>query len=105
MQALMTTFAKPILKMVSQAFTIFYLDKENILNGAKVEADINSILYANVLSQASAMDKLLSSGMYSINELREKVGDDTFDGGDTRYITKNYETLEDFKKGVHDDES
>lgn len=105
MQALMTTFAKPILKMVSQAFTIFYLDKENILSGAKVEADINSILYTNVLSQASAMDKLLSSGMYSINELREKVGDDTFDGGDTRYITKNYETLEDFKKGENDDES
>lgn len=105
-QIFMTTFIKPILKMISEALTIFYLDKPNILKGAKVEADINSILFVDILSKATATEKLLSSCMYNINELREKVGDDTFEGGDTRYITRNYETLEDFKKGENgNDES
>ncbi len=104
-QIFMTMFVKPILSMFSERFTIFYLEKESILQGAKIEADLQTISFVDVLSKASAMDKLVSSGMYTINELREKVGDDPVESGDTRFITKNYATLESFTKGGTGDES
>lgn len=103
-QVFMTMFVKPILSMFSERFTTFYLEKENILQGAKIEADLQTINFVDVLSKASSMDKLVSSGMYTINELREKVGDDAVDGGDTRFMTKNYATLESYTKGGTENE-
>lgn len=104
-QTFMTMFVKPILAMISERLTLFYLEKEKILSGAKIEADLQSINFVDVLTKASSMDKLVSSGMYTINELRLKVGDDTVEGGDTRFITKNYATLASYMKGGNDSET
>lgn len=95
----MTQFVKPILTLLSNRFSIFYLDQESILQGAKIEADLQTINYVDVLRSASSMDKLISSGVYTINEIRGKVGDIPVKDGDTRFITKNYATLSGYVKG------
>lgn len=87
---LITFFAKPILKLLSQKFTLFALEKETIINGGKIKADLNSIAYANALGLSTAVDKLISSGAFSTNEVREKLDSEPIEGGDERVMTKNY---------------
>lgn len=94
-----TMFAKPILSLVSNKFSLFILDKESIIKGARIFADLESIRYRDPLAAASAIDKLIASGVYTINEIREKMGNDPVENGDVRFITKNYDVLDRYVKG------
>ena len=94
-----TMFAKPILRCLSQKFTFFALTREDIIEGGKIEADLNSIKFVNKLSMATAVDKLIGSGAYNPNEVREMLDDDPYDGGDVRFITKNYAVLSEYTRG------
>lgn len=97
-----TMFAKPYLKMLSQKFTFFALTKEDIIDGGKIEADLNSIKFVEKLSMATSVDKLIGSGAYDINEVREMLDDDPVEDGDIRFITKNYAVLSEYAKGGND---
>lgn len=99
-----TLFAKPYLTLLSQKFTYFVLTKDDIIGGGKVEAELNSIKFVEKLSMATAIDKLIGSGAYDINEVREMLDDDPVDGGDVRFITKNYAVLSEYTKGGKDNE-
>lgn len=90
---LMTWFVKPILKLLSDKFTLFLMNKDSILSGSQIKADLNSIRFVDTLSLSNAVDKLISSSAYTINEIREKIGDDPIEGGDQRMLTKNYEKV------------
>lgn len=94
-----TMFAKPYLEWLSKKYTFYVLEKEDIINGSKIEANLDSIKYTNALMTATAVDKLIGSSAYSPNEVREMLGDDPFDGGDKRFITKNYAVYDDYVKG------
>lgn len=96
-----TMFAKPFLVTLEQKFTMYLLEKEDIINGAKIEANIGTIKFNEMLKSANAIDKLIGSGAYTINEIREKIGDDPVaeEEGDTRFITKNYAVLKEYVKG------
>lgn len=96
-----TLFAKPYLELLSKKFTTYCLNKEDIIQGAKISANLNSIKFVDNLKSASAVDKYIGSGAYTIDEVRDKVGDDpTDDGlGNIRFITKNYAVLKDYVKG------
>lgn len=97
---MMTIFAKPILNLLSQTFSTFALTKESIISGAKIEANLNRIKFKDALSKANAIDKLVSSSAYLVNEVREMLGDEPTEGGDIRLITKNYaEFLKFVKEG------
>lgn len=101
-EMLITLFAKPYLKLLSQKFTFFVLTKEDIIAGSKVEAELNSIKFIEKLAMATSVDKLIGSGAYNPNEVREMLDDDPFDGGDVRFITKNYAVLSEYAKGGSD---
>lgn len=94
----MTVFAKPILKLISHKFTVYLCEKEDIIKGSRVEININAIKYVDILSMASAVDKLIGSSFRTVNELNDDLGQDEVVNGDTRYITKNYQNVEDYGK-------
>ena len=94
-----TMFAKPFFNILSKKFTYFILTKEDVLNGSRVVADLSSIKFIDPLSLSTAIDKLIGSGAYTINEVRKKVGDDPVEDGDIRFITKNYAVLTEYTKG------
>ena len=94
-----TLFAKPYLTLLSKKYTNYVLTKDDILKGSKVEANLDSIKFIEALGTATAIDKLIGSGAYSPNEVREMLGDDGYDGGETRFITKNYAVLSDYTRG------
>ena len=97
-----TMFGKPYLTLLSKKFSFFMLTPEDIINGSKIEADLNTIKFIETLQIASSIDKLIGSGAYTINEVREIIGDDPVEDGDTRFITKNYAVLQQYVKSGGD---
>lgn len=98
----MTMFAKPYLTLLSQKYSTFFLTKEDIIGGSKIIANLDSVKFVESLAMATSIDKLIGSGAYTINEVREKIGDDPVDDGDVRFITKNYAVLSEYVKGNGD---
>lgn len=98
-----TMFGKPYLVLLSKKFTLYALNEEDIIKGAKIEANLDSIKFVESLKLATAVDKLIGSGAYTINEVREKIGDDPVEEGYVRFITKNYAVLSEYAKGGGDD--
>lgn len=94
-----TMFGKRYLTLLSKKFTYFVLTKEDIINGSKVDANLNSIKFIDKLSMATAVDKFIGSGAYNRNEVREMLDDDPVEDGDIYFITKNYAELSQYVKG------
>ena len=93
----MTNFVKPIIKLLGEKFSLFLLEKESILKGSRIIGNLSTVKYVDVLQNATGLDKLVGSGLYTINELREeKIGDNAVEDGDTRFITKNYASLDSY---------
>ena len=90
---MMTFFAKPILTMMERKLSLFLLEKDAILKGARIKANVDTIRFEDVFTKASAIDKLISSGTFTINEVRKKLGEEEVKDGNDRFITKNYESL------------
>lgn len=94
-----TLFGKRYLVWLSKKFTYFVLTKEDIINGSKIEANLNSIKFIDKLSMATAVDKFIGSGAYNRNEVREMLDDDPIEDGDIYFITKNYAEVSQYVKG------
>ena len=63
-----------------------------VLKESEIVIDTTCILHIDVFAIAEKIDKLISTGMYSINELRRKIGDTVLKEayGEKHFITKNY---------------
>lgn len=64
--------------------------------GTFIKIDTKTIKHIDLLSVSSAIDKLISSGAFTINNIRELVGDEPIneDFANQHYMTKNYATVE-----------
>lgn len=65
--------------------------------GTYLKIDTRAILHVDVLSISTAIDKLIGSGAYSINQLLNLTGDKAINEpwAEQHWITKNYSTVED----------
>lgn len=65
------------------------------LKGTKLIIDTTCIMHIDVFEIAEKIDKLISTGMYSIDELRSKISDTILntDWSDKHWITKNYSEI------------
>ena len=95
--SLTLTFAvDPFAKMLSDEITAKRYTKEQVLKGNYAKVCTENIKHFDILEMANSVDKLISSGFYSTNELREKVGEERISESwaDQHTRTKNYETIE-----------
>jgi hypothetical protein len=67
--------------------------------GTYVEIDTKAIKHIDLLSVSTAIDKLIASGAFCINDIRKLVGEQVIDEpwAWQHYITKNYTTIEDLE--------
>lgn len=70
--------------------------KDNFLNGSYLYIDTTTIRHLDIFSIAEKIDKLISTGMYGIDELRKKLKDTTLntDWSENHWITKNYQGID-----------
>lgn len=80
----------PLLNKIKDELNSRLFSKNEFLKGEGV--DIRRVSYRDIFDIASAADKLRAAGIYSGNELRDKLGDDPVDDPilERYYITKNY---------------
>ena len=78
-----------------------------ILKGSRLEIDTTCIKHIDIFSVAEKIDKLISTGMYSIDGLLEKVGEVPLgtEWSEKHWITKNYSDINQIDlKGGEDNE-
>jgi len=70
-------------------------------SGSYVKVDTSKIEHIDIFSAAEKIDKLIACGVYSIDELREKLNENKLNTvfGQKHFITKNYIELEQALKG------
>ena len=93
----LTFCISPLTDMISEEINRKRYGFKEFTKGNYIKIDIRAIEHIDLLSMASSVDKLIASGCYSINEIREVIGDTRIEEpfADAHYITKNYSTVED----------
>ena len=65
--------------------------------GNYMKIDTKSILHVDLLSVSTAIDKLIASGAFTINDIRKLVNEEPIDEeyANTHFLTKNYSSIDD----------
>lgn len=85
----------PIVDLISEEVNRKRYGKKAYLGNSYLNIDTTCIKHIDIFSIAEKIDKLISSGMYSIDGLLEKVGDTVLrtDWSEKHWITKNYSEI------------
>lgn len=92
----------PIAEMISEELTANSFSFEEWKNGCYIKVDTTSINHLDIFEIADKIEKTISTGIFCIDEIREKLGESTLntDFSKTHFITKNYATIEEFLKSA-----
>ncbi|MFG3613101.1 phage portal protein [Rummeliibacillus stabekisii] len=84
----------PLSKKIQDELNAKLMDKKEYLNGTKIE--VKGIVEKSVLENSEAVDKLVASGAFTRNEVRELFGQERVDNPvlDEFLVTKNYTSAE-----------
>lgn len=93
---LLTFCIDPLVDMLSEENNRKRNGYEGFSKGTYQKIDTKSIKHVDLLSVATAIDKLIGSGSFCVNDIRKAVGDEPIDEpwANQHFITKNYETVE-----------
>ncbi|PKR82570.1 phage portal protein [Heyndrickxia camelliae] len=82
----------PLVKKISDELNTKLLDKKDYLNGSRI--DVKGVTEKDLIENAEAVDKLVASGAFTRNEVRELFGAEHSDDPelDKFVITKNYQS-------------
>lgn len=77
-----------------------------VLEGTYLKIDTKSIKHVDLLSSSNAIDKLISSGAFCVNEIRALLGEVAIDEpwAWQHFMTKNYSTVQDLLAAMQDGE-
>ena len=102
----LTFTIEPIASMISEELSAKLYDGFiGFQKGNYVRVDTSDIQHISILEMATAIDKLISSGAYTINEVRTLTGYNKINEefGDVHFITKNYSTMDAMLNPVGDE--
>lgn len=88
----------PFATLIGEAVNRKFYGKKEILEGTYIYLDTKKVKHFDILSVSNAINKLISSGVYSINEVRTMLDEKPIEGdiGDTYWITRNYAVVGDY---------
>lgn len=89
----------PLLKKFCDEANAKFFEKDEYMAGMRLEA--KAISYNSLFDLANSIDKLVSSGAFTGNEIRQEAGYERSDDPnlDKHYITKNYQEMNSDKGG------
>lgn len=91
-----------IVELISDELNRKQFSREEYLKGTKIRINTQTIKHIDVLDMASGIDKLLSSGVKTINDINRILGDEEIaeEWADRHFMTKNYSTIDELLKPV-----
>nr|WP_249226106.1 phage portal protein [Oceanobacillus jordanicus] len=92
----------PLIKKIADELNAKLVEKADYLKGDKVE--VKGVTEKSAIENANNADKMVASGAWSRNDVREKFGDERVDDPrmDEYVITKNYQTLDELEGGENE---
>ena len=97
LEQFLTFCIDPLTDMLSEEINRKTYGEKEYLKGNYIQIDTKAIKHVDLLSVSTAIDKLVSSGAFCINDIREVVGEPKIDESwaQTHFMTKNYATVQD----------
>lgn len=91
----------PLVDLIQEEINRKRVGKIEFLKGTRLEVDTTCIKHIDIFSIAEKIDKLIASGMFSIDELRKKLKEVVIgtDWSGKHWITKNYQDINDLEGG------
>ena len=85
----------PLAESISEEITRKRYGYAGMREGSYLYVDTSRIRHMDVFGTATQIDKLIASGMYSVDEIREKINEYTLDTewSQKHWVTKNYEEI------------
>ncbi|MBP3701704.1 MAG: phage portal protein [Lachnospiraceae bacterium] len=98
---------RPICNMLTEEITRKRYGMKGYIEGSYVMVDPSNVELGGVFNAAAKIDKLISCGLYSIDEVRGKVGEPLLGTPEAQrhYITRNYQELGNVDDQVADGQS
>lgn len=96
MESYLTFCIDPLADMLQEEINRKRNGYEGFSKGNYLKIDSKCILHVDLLSVSSAIDKLIASGAFCINDIRKLVGETMIDEewANKHFITKNYSDIE-----------
>lgn len=93
---LLTFCIDPLTGMLSEEINAKRTGQAEYTKGTRVQIFTHAIKHVDVIGSATNIDKLVSSGVFCINDVLEMLGESPIDEpwAYQRFITKNYELIE-----------
>ncbi|AHN22048.1 phage portal protein [Lysinibacillus varians] len=93
----------PLVKKIEDELNAKLIDKKDFLNGFKIE--VKGVTETSVIENSEAVDKLVASGAFTRNEVRELFGAERSDNPELNkfVITKNYQSTDTIEGGEKDE--
>lgn len=102
----LTFTIEPIAAMIGEELSAKLYDGfYGFQRGNFVKLDTSDIQHVSVLEMASAIDKLISSGAFTVNEVRSLTGHSRINEefADKHFMTKNYSTVDAMLESIDDE--
>ena len=90
----------PLADMIQEEINRKRIGQVEYSKGSKIVIDTKTIKHIDLFSISTAIDKLIGSGAFCINDIRKATGDEVIDEDWAwqHFITKNYSSVEDLLK-------
>jgi len=91
----------PFVDMICEEINRKRYGKEEYLKGSYLDIDTTCIKHIDIFAIAEKIDKLIASGMFSVDDLRRKLREALLntDWSKKHWITKNYQDINDLEGG------
>mgnify|MGYP000317332921 FL=1 len=85
----------PLCEMIQKEINRKRYGRKEIQKGNYLKIDTTAVMHIDIFDIAEKIDKLIASGMYCVDELRQKLGDAELGTEESQmhFITKNYTEL------------
>lgn len=92
----------PLCDMISEEINRKRYGKD-VLRGSRMQIDTKCVKHVDLLSVSTAIDKLIASGAFSVNDIRNVVGEPEIDEpwANQHFMTKNYSTVQDLLDAIN----
>lgn len=97
----------PLVDMICEEINRKRYGRKAYLEGSYLEIDTTCIKHIDIFAIAEKVDKLIASGMFSIDELRRKLRDTVLnkDWSEKHWITKNYQDINTLEGGENNEQT
>ncbi len=99
---LLTFCIDPLARMLEKEINRKRNGLSGMMAGNYLRIDTTAVKHIDIFGIATPVDKLISSGTYTINDIRRVIGEPAIDEdwADQHFITKNYSTIEELLESL-----